>query len=156
MTPANCVSVAALLYKPVDRVTRSTLVLHVSCRRSHDPSHTANSSQPFFLLTFQDLLKHTPPGHPDHLLLQDALRISQNFLSSINQEGAPRRQVSPTAQVRGQGSEVDGGGDSVAVGCGCVPEPAAAEGCSDGGAGGGKQEAATRLPVQRRPALYQA
>uniref|UniRef100_H3DQD8 BCR activator of RhoGEF and GTPase n=1 Tax=Tetraodon nigroviridis TaxID=99883 RepID=H3DQD8_TETNG len=58
---------AALLYKPVDRVTRSTLVLH-------------------------DLLKHTPSSHPDHPLLQDALRISQNFLSSINQETAPRRQ----------------------------------------------------------------
>ncbi|XP_051951066.1 breakpoint cluster region protein-like [Xyrauchen texanus] len=56
-----------LLYKPVDRVTRSTLVLH-------------------------DLLKHTPSGHPDHPLLQDALRISQNFLSSINEEITPRRQ----------------------------------------------------------------
>uniref|UniRef100_A0A674P6E1 BCR activator of RhoGEF and GTPase n=1 Tax=Takifugu rubripes TaxID=31033 RepID=A0A674P6E1_TAKRU len=57
-----------LLYKPVDRVTRSTLVLH-------------------------DLLKHTPSSHPDHPLLQDALRISQNFLSSINEETAPRRQL---------------------------------------------------------------
>ncbi|NWX67332.1 BCR protein, partial [Promerops cafer] len=56
-----------LLYKPVDRVTRSTLVLH-------------------------DLLKHTPVSHPDHPLLQDALRISQNFLSSINEEITPRRQ----------------------------------------------------------------
>uniref|UniRef100_A0AAV2J0Y9 ribonuclease H n=1 Tax=Knipowitschia caucasica TaxID=637954 RepID=A0AAV2J0Y9_KNICA len=60
-------SLEALLYKPVDRVTRSTLVLH-------------------------DLLKHTPASHPDHPLLQDALRISQNFLSSINEESAPRRQ----------------------------------------------------------------
>uniref|UniRef100_A0A8C7U828 Uncharacterized protein n=1 Tax=Oncorhynchus mykiss TaxID=8022 RepID=A0A8C7U828_ONCMY len=57
----------ALLYKPVDRVTRSTLVLH-------------------------DLLKHTPSSHPDYPLLQDALRISQNFLSSINEEITPRRQ----------------------------------------------------------------
>uniref|UniRef100_A0A673B9K2 BCR activator of RhoGEF and GTPase n=1 Tax=Sphaeramia orbicularis TaxID=375764 RepID=A0A673B9K2_9TELE len=57
----------SLLYKPVDRVTRSTLVLH-------------------------DLLKHTPSSHPDHPLLQDALRISQNFLSSINEESTPRRQ----------------------------------------------------------------
>uniref|UniRef100_A0A3P8UQT4 BCR activator of RhoGEF and GTPase n=1 Tax=Cynoglossus semilaevis TaxID=244447 RepID=A0A3P8UQT4_CYNSE len=57
----------SLLYKPVDRVTRSTLVLH-------------------------DLLKHTPTNHPDHVLLQDALRISQNFLSSINEESTPRRQ----------------------------------------------------------------
>lgn len=60
-------SLETLLYKPVDRVTRSTLVLH-------------------------DLLKHTPSTHPDHPLLQDALRISQNFLSSINEEITPRRQ----------------------------------------------------------------
>ncbi|KAL3063405.1 hypothetical protein OYC64_003051 [Pagothenia borchgrevinki] len=60
-------SLETLLYKPVDRVTRSTLVLH-------------------------DLLKHTPSSHPDYTLLQDALRISQNFLSSINEEITPRRQ----------------------------------------------------------------
>uniref|UniRef100_A0A674PN57 BCR activator of RhoGEF and GTPase n=1 Tax=Takifugu rubripes TaxID=31033 RepID=A0A674PN57_TAKRU len=60
-------SLENLLYKPVDRVTRSTLVLH-------------------------DLLKHTPSSHPDYPLLQDALRISQNFLSSINEEITPRRQ----------------------------------------------------------------
>uniref|UniRef100_A0A3Q1BUP3 Active breakpoint cluster region-related protein n=1 Tax=Amphiprion ocellaris TaxID=80972 RepID=A0A3Q1BUP3_AMPOC len=59
-------SPTALLYKPIDRVTRSTLVLH-------------------------DLLKHTPKDHPDFPLLQDALRISQNFLSSINEEIDPRR-----------------------------------------------------------------
>uniref|UniRef100_A0A8C7LX29 BCR activator of RhoGEF and GTPase n=1 Tax=Oncorhynchus kisutch TaxID=8019 RepID=A0A8C7LX29_ONCKI len=57
----------AEISEPVDRVTRSTLVLH-------------------------DLLKHTPCSHPDHPLLQDALRISQNFLSSINEETTPRRQ----------------------------------------------------------------
>ncbi|KAL6114708.1 bcr [Pungitius sinensis] len=61
------ISLETLLYKPVDRVTRSTLVLH-------------------------DLLKHTPSSHPDHPLLQDALRISHNFLSSINEEITPRRQ----------------------------------------------------------------
>ncbi|XP_066514692.1 active breakpoint cluster region-related protein isoform X4 [Hoplias malabaricus] len=60
------VTMEALLYKPIDRVTRSTLVLH-------------------------DLLKHTPKEHPDFALLQDALRISQNFLSSINEEIDPRR-----------------------------------------------------------------
>uniref|UniRef100_A0A8C8I5A9 Active breakpoint cluster region-related protein n=1 Tax=Oncorhynchus tshawytscha TaxID=74940 RepID=A0A8C8I5A9_ONCTS len=60
------ISCEALLYKPIDRVTRSTLVLH-------------------------DLLKHTPKDHPDFPLLQDALRISQNFLSSINEEIDPRR-----------------------------------------------------------------
>ncbi|KAM6166422.1 breakpoint cluster region protein [Erethizon dorsatum] len=65
--PTTKNSLETLLYKPVDRVTRSTLVLH-------------------------DLLKHTPSSHPDHPLLQDALRISQNFLSSINEEITPRRQ----------------------------------------------------------------
>ncbi|XP_042522072.1 breakpoint cluster region protein [Dipodomys spectabilis] len=65
--PTTKNSLENLLYKPVDRVTRSTLVLH-------------------------DLLKHTPSSHPDHPLLQDALRISQNFLSSINEEITPRRQ----------------------------------------------------------------
>uniref|UniRef100_A0A7N6B3I8 ABR activator of RhoGEF and GTPase n=1 Tax=Anabas testudineus TaxID=64144 RepID=A0A7N6B3I8_ANATE len=38
-----------------------------------------------------DLLKHTPKDHPDFPLLQDALRISQNFLSSINEDIDPRR-----------------------------------------------------------------
>lgn len=46
----------------------------------------------FFFFLFQDLLKHTPSSHPDYPLLQDALRISQNFLSSINEEITPRRQ----------------------------------------------------------------
>ncbi|MEQ2193458.1 hypothetical protein XENOCAPTIV_028928 [Xenoophorus captivus] len=40
----------------------------------------------------EDLLKHTHSSHPDYPLLQDALRISQNFLSSINEEITPRRQ----------------------------------------------------------------
>ncbi|XP_039222879.1 active breakpoint cluster region-related protein isoform X2 [Crotalus tigris] len=60
------VTMEALLYKPINRVTRSTSVL-------------------------QDLLKHTPTDHPDYPLLQDALRISQNFLSSINEDIDPRR-----------------------------------------------------------------
>ncbi|XP_063002519.1 active breakpoint cluster region-related protein isoform X3 [Elgaria multicarinata webbii] len=60
------VTMEALLYKPINRVTRSTFVLH-------------------------DLLKHTPSDHPDYPLLQDALRISQNFLSSINEDIDPRR-----------------------------------------------------------------
>lgn len=45
-----------------------------------------------FVCSIQDLLKHTPSSHPDYPLLQDALRISQNFLSSINEESTPRRQ----------------------------------------------------------------
>ncbi|XP_063152098.1 active breakpoint cluster region-related protein-like isoform X3 [Candoia aspera] len=61
-----CNCTYALLYKPINRVARSTNVLH-------------------------DLLKHTPLDHPDYPLLQDALRISQNFLSSINEDIDPRR-----------------------------------------------------------------
>ncbi|KAI4897053.1 hypothetical protein NFI96_011402 [Prochilodus magdalenae] len=52
----------ALLYKPLDRVTKTTLVLH-------------------------DLLKHTPGDHQDSALLQEALRVSSSFLSGVN-EGA--------------------------------------------------------------------
>ncbi|XP_041053268.1 active breakpoint cluster region-related protein isoform X2 [Carcharodon carcharias] len=63
---STSITLEALLYKPIDRVTRSTLVLH-------------------------DLLKHTPTEHPDYPLLQHALRISQNFLSSINEEISERR-----------------------------------------------------------------
>uniref|UniRef100_A0A4W4ENZ1 Active breakpoint cluster region-related protein n=1 Tax=Electrophorus electricus TaxID=8005 RepID=A0A4W4ENZ1_ELEEL len=72
-----CTVFLALLYKPIDRVTRSTLVLH-------------------------DLLKHTPKEHPDFALLEDALRISQNFLSIINEEFDPRRTAvtTPKGEVR--------------------------------------------------------
>uniref|UniRef100_A0A4W3IH52 BCR activator of RhoGEF and GTPase n=1 Tax=Callorhinchus milii TaxID=7868 RepID=A0A4W3IH52_CALMI len=52
----------------------------------------AEISEVFSSSKSQDLLKHTPVNHPDHSLLQDALRISQNFLSSINEEITPRRQ----------------------------------------------------------------
>ncbi|XP_069471339.1 active breakpoint cluster region-related protein isoform X6 [Ambystoma mexicanum] len=70
-----CNCTYALLYKPIDRVTRSTLVLH-------------------------DLLKHTPSDHPDYPLLQDALRISQNFLSSINENIDDKR--TPVTTPRGE------------------------------------------------------
>ncbi|KPP57419.1 hypothetical protein Z043_124863, partial [Scleropages formosus] len=56
----------ALLYKPLDRVTKTTLVLH-------------------------DLLKHTPLNHPDHSLLQEALRISSSFLSGVNEDSHCKR-----------------------------------------------------------------
>ena len=58
-----------------------------AARTAHGPSSSDSTLPPT-----QDLLKHTPPSHPDHPLLQDALRISQNFLSSINEEITPRRQ----------------------------------------------------------------
>lgn len=60
-------------------------------RRPFYPPHPTLLPVAFSPLV-QDLLKHTPPSHPDHPLLQDALRISQNFLSSINEEITPRRQ----------------------------------------------------------------
>ncbi|TRY95243.1 hypothetical protein DNTS_009709 [Danionella cerebrum] len=54
------------------------------------------------LIKANDLLKHTPKDHPDFPLLQDALRISQNFLSSINEEIDPRRTAvtTPKGEVR--------------------------------------------------------
>ncbi|XP_041094237.1 active breakpoint cluster region-related protein isoform X2 [Polyodon spathula] len=61
---SNCrttYTLEALLYKPLDRVTKITLVLH-------------------------DLLKHTPEDHPDRPLLQESLRISSSFLSGVNEE----------------------------------------------------------------------
>uniref|UniRef100_A0A2R9A2J6 BCR activator of RhoGEF and GTPase n=1 Tax=Pan paniscus TaxID=9597 RepID=A0A2R9A2J6_PANPA len=66
-----------------------------SNKDAKDPT-TKNSLESEFCmlrsLCALDLLKHTPASHPDHPLLQDALRISQNFLSSINEEITPRRQ----------------------------------------------------------------
>ncbi|XP_061417933.1 breakpoint cluster region protein-like isoform X2 [Lethenteron reissneri] len=63
---AGASSLEALLYKPVDKVMRSTLVLH-------------------------DLLKHTPRSHNDYPALEEALRISQNFLSHLNAEVTSHR-----------------------------------------------------------------
>ncbi|XP_042194304.1 active breakpoint cluster region-related protein isoform X2 [Callorhinchus milii] len=76
---STSITLEALLYKPIDRVTRSTLVLH-------------------------DLLKHTPTDHPDYPLLQDALRISQNFLSSINEEISSRR--TPVTLAKGENRQL--------------------------------------------------
>ena len=60
---------------------------------SFKPNHDlcASTEPCVFVHVLQDLLKHTPKDHPDFPLLQDALRISQNFLSSINEEIDPRR-----------------------------------------------------------------
>lgn len=63
---------------------------------------TVQTTLTLYLCVFQDLLKHTPKDHPDFPLLQDALRISQNFLSSINEEIDPRRTAvtTPKGEVR--------------------------------------------------------
>ncbi|XP_058639531.1 active breakpoint cluster region-related protein isoform X4 [Onychostoma macrolepis] len=58
----------ALLYKPLDRVMKTTLVLH-------------------------DLWKHTPPDHPDSIMLQEALRLSSSFLSGVNERSQCKRSV---------------------------------------------------------------
>nr|XP_014353913.1 PREDICTED: breakpoint cluster region protein-like [Latimeria chalumnae] len=62
----NTYTMEGLLYKPVDRVTRNMLVLH-------------------------DLLKHTPQSHADHVVLQEVVRISNNFLSGVNEETKQKR-----------------------------------------------------------------
>lgn len=58
----------ALLYKPLDRVMKTTLVLH-------------------------DLWKHTPPAHPDSITLQEALRLSSSFLSGVNERSQCKQAV---------------------------------------------------------------
>jgi hypothetical protein len=35
-------------------------------------------------LLFQDLLKYTPESHPDHKTLNEALKMTQNFLDEFN------------------------------------------------------------------------
>ncbi|KAM9335239.1 active breakpoint cluster region-related protein [Symphorus nematophorus] len=58
----------ALLYKPLDRVTKTTLVL-------------------------RDVLKTTPAEHGDYTSLQEALRLSRSFLSGVNESSQSRREV---------------------------------------------------------------
>lgn len=58
----------ALLYKPLDRVMKTTLVLH-------------------------DLWKHTPPEHPDSITLQEALRLSSSFMSGVNERSQCKQPV---------------------------------------------------------------
>ncbi|XP_031441073.1 active breakpoint cluster region-related protein isoform X2 [Clupea harengus] len=67
----------ALLYKPLDRVTKTTLVLH-------------------------DLLSHTPPDHHDNPLLQEALRISSSFLAGLNETSQCKRAVTLSKGMRRQ------------------------------------------------------
>uniref|UniRef100_A0AAQ4QY75 Si:dkey-33c9.6 n=1 Tax=Gasterosteus aculeatus aculeatus TaxID=481459 RepID=A0AAQ4QY75_GASAC len=67
----------ALLYKPLDRVTKTTLVLH-------------------------DLLKTTPEEHGDYASLQEALRLSRSFLSGVNERSQNKREVMLSHAVRRQ------------------------------------------------------
>lgn len=53
------ISLEDLLHKPVARVQKNALVLH-------------------------DLIKYTPPNHPDYRPLNDALAMTQNFLDEFN------------------------------------------------------------------------
>ncbi|KAL7875859.1 hypothetical protein AOLI_G00108220 [Acnodon oligacanthus] len=67
----------ALLYKPLDRVTKTTLVLH-------------------------DLLKHTPGDLHDSTLLQEALRVSSSFLCGVNEGSQQKRAVTLSRGERRQ------------------------------------------------------
>ncbi|XP_008299381.1 breakpoint cluster region protein [Stegastes partitus] len=67
----------ALLYKPLDRVTKTTLVL-------------------------RDLLKTTPEEHRDYVALQEALRLSRSFLSGVNESSQSRREVTLSHGMRRQ------------------------------------------------------
>ncbi|KAM4611554.1 active breakpoint cluster region-related protein [Polymixia lowei] len=67
----------ALLYKPLDRVTKTTLVLH-------------------------DLLKTTPAQHGDYPALQEALRLSRSFLSGVNESSQCKWEVTLSHGMRRQ------------------------------------------------------
>ncbi|XP_042368351.1 active breakpoint cluster region-related protein isoform X2 [Plectropomus leopardus] len=67
----------ALLYKPLDRVTKTTLVL-------------------------RDLLKTTPVEHGDYTSLQEALRLSRSFLSGVNESSQCKREVTLSHGMRRQ------------------------------------------------------
>ncbi|XP_023276579.1 active breakpoint cluster region-related protein-like isoform X3 [Seriola lalandi dorsalis] len=67
----------ALLYKPLDRVTKTTLVL-------------------------RDLLKTTPEEHADYAALQEALRLSRSFLSGVNESSQCKREVMLSHGMRRQ------------------------------------------------------
>lgn len=67
----------ALLYKPLERITKTTLVL-------------------------RDLLKTTPEQHRDYSALQEALRLSRSFLSGVNESSQGRRGVKLTHDMRRQ------------------------------------------------------
>ncbi|XP_044041038.1 active breakpoint cluster region-related protein isoform X3 [Siniperca chuatsi] len=67
----------ALLYKPLDRVTKTTLVL-------------------------RDLLNTTPVEHKDYTALQEALRLSRSFLSGVNESSQCKREVMLSHGMRRQ------------------------------------------------------
>ncbi|XP_072232517.1 active breakpoint cluster region-related protein [Leuresthes tenuis] len=67
----------ALLYKPLDRITKTTLVLH-------------------------DLLKTTPEEHRDYAALQETLRLSRSFLSGVNESLQSKREVMLSHGMRRQ------------------------------------------------------
>ncbi|XP_041821379.1 breakpoint cluster region protein isoform X2 [Chelmon rostratus] len=67
----------ALLYRPLDRVTKTTLVL-------------------------RDVLKATPDQHGDYASLQEALRLSRSFLSGVNERSQSKREVTLSHGVRRQ------------------------------------------------------
>lgn len=65
----------ALLYRPLDRVTKTTLVL-------------------------RDVLKATPAEHGDYASLQEALRLSRSFLSGVNESSQCKREVTLSHGMR--------------------------------------------------------
>uniref|UniRef100_UPI0037E9886C active breakpoint cluster region-related protein n=1 Tax=Semicossyphus pulcher TaxID=241346 RepID=UPI0037E9886C len=67
----------ALLYTPLNRVTKTTLVL-------------------------RDLLKTTPVEHRDYSSLQEALRLSRSFLSGVNESSQNKREVTLSHGMRRQ------------------------------------------------------
>lgn len=67
----------ALLYRPLDRITKTTLVL-------------------------RDVLKSTPEEHQDFSSLQEALRLSRSFLHGVNENSQSKREVTLSRGLRRQ------------------------------------------------------
>ncbi|CAG5929196.1 unnamed protein product [Menidia menidia] len=82
----------ALLYKPLDRVTKTTLALLVRAPRMMNR----------FIQRPRDLLKTTPEEHRDYAALQETLRLSRSFLSGVNESSQSKREVTLSHGMRRQ------------------------------------------------------
>lgn len=81
-------SLEDLLHKPVARVQKNALVLHVISIFCSLYLLYLSMMRMIKLISFfyrlQDLLKHTPLNHADHAPLSEALAMTRNFLDEFN------------------------------------------------------------------------
>ena len=90
---------------------------------------------PQFILLLQDLLKETPPGHPDRMALQLALTTLESLAEMLNER---KREAEQFAAFREKmrnisaGGKFSGGNNRAAL----LTSPVAGSGSSDGGPNG--------------------